>query len=124
MRPRLEAESGELSRARERKAAWRMMTDLEEEQMADKTPKENRRKSKASGQGRKENVKGSGVYPVSGPLPPGDAEIKGQAEWGQGERGAAGYEDHGDSEAMTLPPESEEPQSDTSATKETSNKTS
>jgi hypothetical protein len=86
--------------------------DIKEEQMADKTPKKNPSK-KASGQGRKEDVKGSGVYPVSGPHPAGDAEIKGQAEWGQGERGAAGYEDHGDSEAMTLPPESEQPQNDT-----------
>lgn len=40
----------------------------------------------------------SGVYPASGPLPEANAPIRGQMEWGQGERGAAGYEDHGSSE--------------------------
>lgn len=50
------------------------------------------------GQGRRDEVGHSGVYPMSGPHPEGDAEIKGQAAWGQGERGAAGYEDHGTSE--------------------------
>lgn len=49
------------------------------------------------GAGRKDEVGRSGVYPASGPYPPEDAEIRGQASWGQGERGAAGYEDHGDS---------------------------
>ncbi len=50
------------------------------------------------GAGRKDEVGRSGVYPMSGPHPPSDAEIRGQASWGQGERGAAGYEDHGSSE--------------------------
>src|SRR5690348_570464 len=49
------------------------------------------------GAGRKDEVGRSGVYPASGPYPPGEAEIRGQASWGQGERGAAGYEDHGGS---------------------------
>lgn len=49
------------------------------------------------GAGRKDEVGRSGVYPASGPHPPGEAEIRGQASWGQGERGAAGYEDHGSS---------------------------
>src|SRR5690348_241411 len=49
------------------------------------------------GAGRKDEVGRSGVYPASGPYPPGEAEIRDQASWGQGERGAAGYEDHGDS---------------------------
>jgi hypothetical protein len=40
----------------------------------------------------------SGVYPSSGPHPKTDAPIRRQMEWGQGERGAAGYEDHGSSE--------------------------
>lgn len=53
------------------------------------------------GAGRKDEVGASGVYPMSGPHPPGPAEIKEQASWGQGERGAAGYEDHGGSE-LTL----------------------
>lgn len=61
----------------------------------------------SGGKGRKEEAKGSGVYPASGPLPPGDAVVRSQAEWGQGTRGAEGYEDHGDSEVIPLPPESE-----------------
>lgn len=50
------------------------------------------------GAGRKDEVGRSGVYPASGPYPEGNAEIREQASWGQGERGAAGYEDHGGSE--------------------------
>lgn len=67
---------------------------------------ERRRKSDAErresvepggGAGRRDEVGHSGVYRMSGPHPPGNAEIRGQASWGQGERGAAGYEDHGSS---------------------------
>ncbi len=51
------------------------------------------------GKGRRDEVGRSGVYPVSEiEEAPDDAVIRGQMEWGQGERGAAGYEDHGDSE--------------------------
>jgi hypothetical protein len=50
------------------------------------------------GAGGKDEVGRSGVYPMSGPHPSGNAEIRGQTSWGQGERGAAGYEDHGSSE--------------------------
>lgn len=50
------------------------------------------------GAGRVEVARGSGVYPMSGPLPPGDAPTVAPAAWGQGDRGAAGYEDHGESE--------------------------
>lgn len=50
------------------------------------------------GAGRREDVSGSGVYAASGPMPKGDAEPHGMASWGQGERGAEGYEDHGGSE--------------------------
>jgi hypothetical protein len=50
------------------------------------------------GKGRVDRTGKSGVYPASGPLPKGDAEIRTPAAWGQGERGAAGYTDHGDSE--------------------------
>lgn len=49
------------------------------------------------GKGRKDDVGRSGVYPMSGPHPPGNVELKPQASWGQGQRGAAGYEDHGGS---------------------------
>lgn len=67
--------------------------------MADKEESE-RRESGApgGGAGRKDDVGGSGVYPMSGPHPPGDAPIIAPAAWGQGARGAAGYEDHGESE--------------------------
>lgn len=47
---------------------------------------------------RKDYVGKSGVYPMSGPHPAGPAPIRGQMEWGQGERGSAGYYDHGSSE--------------------------
>ena len=55
------------------------------------------------GQGRKDEVGRSGVYPVSaseGASP--DAMVHGEASWGQGERGAAGYEDSGGSEPTYL----------------------
>lgn len=35
---------------------------------------------------------------MSGPHPPGNAPLVWPGSWGQGKRGAAGYEDHGDSE--------------------------
>lgn len=42
---------------------------------------------------------GSGVYPASeAGKAPDDSEAHGMASWGQGERGAAGYDDHGGSE--------------------------
>ncbi len=47
---------------------------------------------------QQEDMRGSGVYPASGSLPPGETEAHGMAAWGQGERGAAGDEDHGESE--------------------------
>ena len=50
------------------------------------------------GAGRKDDVGRSGVYPMSGPHPSGDAPIVTPAAWGHGERGAAGYADHGESE--------------------------
>ncbi len=51
------------------------------------------------GAGRRDEVGRSGVFPASsseGASP--DAEIRPQAAWGQGERGAEGYEDSGESE--------------------------
>lgn len=55
------------------------------------------------GAGRKDVVGKSGVYRVSGPQPPGNAPIVAMASWGQGARGAAGYEDHGESELFFRP---------------------
>jgi uncharacterized membrane protein/CBS domain-containing protein len=56
------------------------------------------------GAGRVDWVGHSGIYPASGPLPEGDAEIRAPASWGQGERGAAGYEESGRSETPGMPP--------------------
>lgn len=50
------------------------------------------------GAGHRDVVGGSGVYPASAGNAPDDAEIRIQAAWGQGERGAAGYHDSGRSE--------------------------
>jgi hypothetical protein len=70
--------------------------------------KDKRRESglPGGGAGRKDEVGRSGIYPMSGHHPAGNAEIRGQASWGQGERvppvirrtRAAGYEDQGSSE--------------------------
>ena len=55
------------------------------------------------GQGRKDKIEKSGGYPVSAleDASP-DAMVHGEASWGQGERGAAGYEDSGGSELIYL----------------------
>jgi hypothetical protein len=50
------------------------------------------------GAGRRDEVGGSGVHPASAGKAPRDAAIRTPAEWGQGDRGAAGYEDSGESE--------------------------
>ena len=60
------------------------------------------------GRGRVDEVGGSGVYPASGPMPRRNAQVQGEASWGQGERGAAGYEDSGSSELPNNPPKNEE----------------
>jgi hypothetical protein len=53
------------------------------------------------GAGRRDTVGRSGVYPMSGGLPDGrNPEIRTPAAWGQGKRGAAGYEDSGGSELV------------------------
>ncbi len=57
----------------------------------------------------RDEVGKSGVYPMSGPLPEGDAEVRTPAEWGQGDRGAEGYEDHGDSETHVEGAQGSEP---------------
>lgn len=64
-------------------------------------PPEEKRESgvPGGGQGRRDEPGHSGIYPASaaeGASP--DAPLRGEAEWGQGERGAAGYEDSGGSE--------------------------
>jgi hypothetical protein len=48
----------------------------------------------------------AGVWPVSGPpIPDPNAVPQPMASFGQGERGAAGFADHGDSELIAIPPE-------------------
>lgn len=53
------------------------------------------------GAGRRDEVGGSGVYPMSGGIPEGKhPELRTPAAWGQGDRGAEGYEDSGGSELV------------------------
>lgn len=66
--------------------------------MTDDEKNDDEKKEMPEPNARRDYVGRSGVYPMSGPQPPGKAVIRGQMEWGQGERGAAGYEDHGSSE--------------------------
>lgn len=54
------------------------------------------------GAGRRDEIGRTGIYRVSGPRPAGDAPIVSMASWGQGTRGAAGYDDHGESELFLL----------------------
>ncbi len=58
--------------------------------------------SPGGGAGRVEDVKGSGVYPASGPLPKENAPYKGEASFGQGKQGEAGYNDSGNSELTSF----------------------
>ncbi len=70
------------------------------QQMTDPTNRIDTRESglPGGGTGRKDEVGISGIYPASGPFPNGPAELRGQASWGQGERGSPGYEEHGGEE--------------------------
>lgn len=53
------------------------------------------------GKGRRDKVGPTGVYPMSGGIPKGKRlEIRTPAAWGQGERGAAGYDDSGGSQLI------------------------
>jgi hypothetical protein len=54
-----------------------------------------------AGAGRRDVVEPSGVYPMSGGIPPNQQlEIRTPASWGQGKRGAEGYNDAGGSELV------------------------
>lgn len=66
-------------------------------------PREARRESGApgGGEGRRDEVGPTGVYPMSGGIPEGKhLEIRTPASWGQGKRGAEGYNDAGGSELV------------------------
>jgi hypothetical protein len=53
------------------------------------------------GAGRRGEVGPTGVYPMSAGIPPGKhPEIRNPASWGQGDRGAEGYNDSGGSELV------------------------
>lgn len=64
---------------------------------------------KTKDKNRVDKIEKSGVYPVSEMDQADDkAKIHGEASWGQGERGAEGYEDSGSSEIFYLDKELEE----------------
>lgn len=68
---------------------------------AERTALDARRESgrPGGGAGRRDEVGPTGVYPMSGGIPEGHhLEIRTPAGWGQGERGAEGYNDAGGSE--------------------------
>jgi hypothetical protein len=68
------------------------------------------------GAGRTEDTQSqhSGVWPASGPHPDTpDVPYQGMASFGQGERGAEGYHDSGQSELQTMPPDGETSDSET-----------
>lgn len=72
------------------------MADDRERQQDERNPDEQ------GGVGRREDVRGSGVYPLShSEGASDDAILHGETSWGQGERGAEGYQDHGTSEINT-----------------------
>ena len=69
--------------------------------MSTKTKPAAKRASARSKESRRiDRVGRSGVYPMSGPRAPAGAEMVWPGSWGQGKRGAAGYEDHGESELI------------------------
>jgi hypothetical protein len=76
------------------------MTKKKKGQSAKKASEKMKRESglPGGGKGRVDVVGSSGVYPISGPArPKGGAPLRNMASWGQGDRGAAGYEDSGGS---------------------------
>src|SRR5437762_12138836 len=91
-----------------------MNADNERFDMSDRSKKTSRRdpspnddeRRRASGkpgggQGRRDEVGPTGVYPMSAGIPPGKhLEIRTPAAWGQGKRGAEGYNDAGGSELV------------------------
>jgi hypothetical protein len=76
--------------------------DRDEKAQRDRDDEQRRESGQpGGGQGRRDTVGKSGVHPMSaGPDPDRDAEVRTMAGWGQGERGAAGYEDSGGSELV------------------------
>jgi hypothetical protein len=70
---------------------------------AERAETDSRRESgqPGGGAGRRDEVGPTGVYPMSAGVPPGKhPEIRTPASWGQGDRGAEGYNDSGGSELV------------------------
>ena len=63
-------------------------------------PAAGKKSAKPSPASWRDEVGRSGIYPMSGPLPEGDAPLRGEMEFGQGERGAAGFFESGGSELV------------------------
>lgn len=79
----------------------------EQERPTESTAEEQPEKATPAEEGKRDVIgQIGGVYPASAARrPPPDAPARGMASFGQGERGAAGYEDHGESEVVWMPPE-------------------
>ena len=76
-----------------------------QKRQASKSEEKKKRESglPGGGKGRKDVIGRTGVFPVSsseGASP--DAQVHDEMSWGQGERGAEGYYDHGESEIINL----------------------
>lgn len=83
-----------------------MTTKTKRGKKADKISKQKRESGlPCGGQGRKEVVEHTGVYRLSDPQAPAQGVIRTMPEFGQGQRGAAGYYDHGESGVFYIPPE-------------------
>ncbi len=82
---------------------------MPEDKQNDKRSREDEQRESGNpggGAGRRDETGRSGVYPLSGPeRPAGNAPLVNEEEWGQGERGSAGYEDSGRSEPFEEPEE-------------------
>lgn len=75
-----------------------MDTDRQDEDQQQQSEQANESGMPGGGVGRREEPGPTGVYPMSDAGgASGDAPLQGETSWGQGERGAEGYNDSGDS---------------------------
>src|SRR5437868_4967338 len=92
------------------RSAWvclfHSQSSMDEKSSSDKRNEKRERKRESGlpggGAGRIDEVRCSGVYPMSGSHPSGDVPIVPELASGQGKRGSAGYDDHGESEIYTI----------------------
>lgn len=86
-----------------------MQSDRQDEEQARQREQREESGLPGGGVGRRDEPGHTGVYPMSASEDASrEAEAKGEMAWGQGERGAAGYEDSGSSETFYVPEESQE----------------